>query len=81
MNLCHHFNWLVYNALLAIICQVKAGTSYHSCCVVVKNTQRCVYAIPNGSVFNNEMVLKLEKDIADSKISTAAFRSKLHVIF
>ncbi|KAJ8430025.1 hypothetical protein Cgig2_008464 [Carnegiea gigantea] len=60
--------------------KVKAGNSYHSCCVVVKNMQRCVYAIPNGSVFNNEMVLKLEKDIADSKISTAAFRSKLHEV-
>lgn len=59
--------------------KVKAGNAYHSCCVVVKNMQRCVYAIPND-VFHNEVVLKLEKDAADSKISAAAFHTKLHEV-
>ncbi|XP_074303278.1 DNA polymerase alpha catalytic subunit-like isoform X1 [Silene latifolia] len=60
--------------------KVKAGNVYQSCCVVVKNIQRCVYAIPNESVFHNEVVLKLEKDLADSKISIGEFRSKLHEV-
>ncbi|KAA8547110.1 hypothetical protein F0562_003539 [Nyssa sinensis] len=57
--------------------KVKAGSTYHSCCVVVKNMQRCVYAIPNGSLFQNDMVLKLEKDFEESRISPTDFRSKL----
>lgn len=57
--------------------KIKVGNSYQSCCVVVKNMQRCVYAIPNGSVFQNETVTKLEKDVEESKISLTAFRSKL----
>ncbi|KAH9611127.1 hypothetical protein KSS87_007292 [Heliosperma pusillum] len=60
--------------------KVKAGNSYQSCCVVVKNMQRCVYAIPNESVFHNEVVLKLEKDLADVKISIGEFRAKLHEV-
>ncbi|CAA6668372.1 unnamed protein product [Spirodela intermedia] len=45
--------------------KVKAGNSYHSCCVVVKNAQRCVYAIPNSSVFQRSVILDLEeKDMA-----------------
>lgn len=61
--------------------QVKVGNSYQSCCVVVKNMQRCVYAIPNGSVFQNDTVTKLEKEVEESKISLTAFRSKLQVIY
>lgn len=45
----------------------------------MKNMQRCLYAIPSSSVFHNEVVLKLEKDLADKKISAAEFRNKLHV--
>lgn len=40
---------------------------------------RCLYAIPSSSVFHNEVVLKLEKDAADNKISATEFRTKLHV--
>lgn len=43
--------------------------------------QRCVYAIPNGSLFNNDTVMKLESDAKESKISPTAFHTKLHVIF
>ncbi|KAK9284464.1 hypothetical protein L1049_023637 [Liquidambar formosana] len=57
--------------------KVKAGSTYHSCCVVVKNMQRCVYAIPNGSVFHNDMIMKLEKDAEESRISPTAFHTKL----
>ncbi|PON43001.1 DNA polymerase alpha catalytic subunit [Parasponia andersonii] len=58
--------------------KVKAGTAYHSCCVVVKNMQRCVYAIPNKSLFNSDELMKLEKDAEESQISPADFRKKLH---
>ncbi|KAJ4963774.1 hypothetical protein NE237_023713 [Protea cynaroides] len=57
--------------------KVKAGSTYHSCCVVVKNTQRCVYAVPNGSVLQNDVTMELEKDLADSRISPTIFRTKL----
>ncbi|KAL9241573.1 hypothetical protein vseg_015671 [Gypsophila vaccaria] len=60
--------------------KVKTGNVYQSCCVVVKNMQRCVYAIPNETVFHNEVVLKLEKDVSDSKISSVDFRAKLHEV-
>ncbi|KAG6486781.1 hypothetical protein ZIOFF_055361 [Zingiber officinale] len=33
--------------------EVKAGSGYHSCCIIVKNMQRCVYAIPKDSVFDS----------------------------
>ncbi|KAM6564315.1 hypothetical protein CsatB_024313 [Cannabis sativa] len=57
--------------------KVKAGTAYHSCCVVVKNLQRCVYAIPHQSSFNADELTKLEKDAEESRISPADFRKKL----
>ncbi|CAN1190341.1 DNA polymerase alpha catalytic subunit [Linum perenne] len=57
--------------------KVKAGNAYHSCCVIVKNMQRCVYAIPNNSVFQTDEMLQLEKDVEESRISPAEFRKKL----
>ncbi|EEF38804.1 DNA polymerase alpha catalytic subunit [Ricinus communis] len=57
--------------------KVKAGNTYHSCCMVVKNMQRCVYAIPNGSIFHTEDMIRLEKDVEESRISPAEFRKKL----
>ncbi|KAG8641227.1 hypothetical protein MANES_13G122900v8 [Manihot esculenta] len=57
--------------------KVKAGNSYHSCCVVVKNMQRCLYAIPNGSIFHTEEMIKLEKEAEESRISPSEFRKKL----
>ncbi|KAI3799023.1 hypothetical protein L1987_34311 [Smallanthus sonchifolius] len=54
--------------------KVKAGNTYHSCCVVVKNMQRCIYAIPSGPVFEETGILKLE----ESKISPTDFLTKLH---
>ncbi|KAK1275209.1 DNA polymerase alpha catalytic subunit [Acorus gramineus] len=58
--------------------KVKSGDSYFSCCVVVKNIQRCVYAIPGGSVFPNDGIMELERSVSDSTISSTAFRMKLH---
>ncbi|XP_023729071.1 DNA polymerase alpha catalytic subunit [Lactuca sativa] len=58
--------------------KVKAGSTYHSCCVVVKNMQRCMYAIPNGPVFEDSVIMNLERDVEESKISPTAFHTKLH---
>ncbi|KAK1300169.1 DNA polymerase alpha catalytic subunit [Acorus calamus] len=58
--------------------KVKSGDSYFSCCVVVKNIQRCVYAVPSGSVFPNDDIMELERSVSDSTISATAFRMKLH---
>ncbi|XP_044469106.1 DNA polymerase alpha catalytic subunit [Mangifera indica] len=57
--------------------KVKAGNTYHSCCVVVKNMQRCVYAIPNGSLFQTDEIMKLEKEAEESRIAPAVFWKKL----
>ncbi|KAF6171298.1 hypothetical protein GIB67_036966 [Kingdonia uniflora] len=56
---------------------VKAGSAYHSCCVVVNNMQRCVYAIPNGSVFQTNVIMDLERDVVDSRISSTVLQTKL----
>ncbi|GJS43716.1 RNA-directed DNA polymerase, eukaryota, reverse transcriptase zinc-binding domain protein [Tanacetum coccineum] len=45
---------------------VKAGSTYHSCCVVVKNMQRCIYAIPSDSVFEDPVIAKHEQDVASA---------------
>ncbi|PSS30744.1 DNA polymerase alpha catalytic subunit like [Actinidia chinensis var. chinensis] len=57
--------------------KVKTGSRYNSCCVVVKNMQRCIYAIPNGSLFQNDVVMKIEKGVKETNISATDFRTKL----
>ncbi|KAF5183787.1 Dna polymerase alpha catalytic subunit [Thalictrum thalictroides] len=57
--------------------KVKAGNTYHSCCAVVRNMQRCVYAFPRKSVFPNDVIMDLERDVTNSRISTTIFREKL----
>ncbi|KAJ0239082.1 DNA polymerase alpha catalytic subunit [Hirschfeldia incana] len=58
--------------------KVKMGDTYKSCCAVVKNIQRCVYAIPNDSVFPSHELMALEQEVKDSKLSPESFRGKLH---
>ncbi|RAL40757.1 hypothetical protein DM860_008455 [Cuscuta australis] len=58
--------------------KVKVKGTYHSCCVVLTNMQRCVYAIPNRTLFQKDAILKLEMDLKESQISAAAFHSRLH---
>ncbi|KFK28387.1 hypothetical protein AALP_AA8G508400 [Arabis alpina] len=55
--------------------KVKTGDTYKSCCVVVKNIQRCVYAIPNDSTFPFHELVMLEQEMKDSPES---FPGKLH---
>lgn len=61
--------------------KVKSGDTYQSCCVVVKNMQRCVFAIPNVSVFQEDKIMKIEKDVLESRLSSTAFYTELHVNF
>ncbi|XP_010912024.2 DNA polymerase alpha catalytic subunit [Elaeis guineensis] len=57
--------------------KVKAGNAYHSCCVVVKNMQRCVYAIPDDSVFQGNAIAEIERNTKDSRVSATACRATL----
>ncbi|CAJ2659295.1 unnamed protein product [Trifolium pratense] len=57
--------------------KVKTGNLYQSCCVVVKNMQRCVYAIPSHPLHSIDEMIKLEKDVEESRVSPADFRKKL----
>ncbi|KAG9143970.1 hypothetical protein Leryth_024776 [Lithospermum erythrorhizon] len=62
----------------AFVIKVKtggAGGKFHSCCVIVKNMQRCVYAIPRGHVFDNSSLIQLDRD---SEESPASFQAQLH---
>ncbi|GAA0168120.1 DNA metabolism protein [Lithospermum erythrorhizon] len=52
-----------------------AGGKFHSCCVIVKNMQRCVYAIPRGHVFDNSSLIQPDRD---SEESPASFQAQLH---
>lgn len=61
------------------VLKVKAGSAYHSCCVIVKNMQRCVYAIPKDSVFDSKTIAEFETDTPDSRNSEAALRTTLQV--
>ncbi|XP_022883767.1 DNA polymerase alpha catalytic subunit-like [Olea europaea var. sylvestris] len=57
--------------------KVKAGDTYHSCCVVVKNMQRCVYAFPTVPFLHNDTIAKLERDIEDSRMSLKTFKETI----
>ncbi|CAL9242710.1 unnamed protein product [Arabidopsis halleri] len=58
--------------------KVKKEDTYKSCCVVVKNIQRCVYAIPNDSIFPSHELMTLEQEVKASRLSPESFRGKLH---
>ncbi|KAK4416185.1 DNA polymerase alpha catalytic subunit [Sesamum alatum] len=57
--------------------KVKSGGTYHSCCVVVKNMQRCVYAIPTVSFMHNDTISKLEKNVEESRLSLMASKDMI----
>ncbi|KAG0614550.1 hypothetical protein M758_6G185500 [Ceratodon purpureus] len=58
--------------------KVPVGGRYESCCVVVRNMQRCVYAVPNPSVFPPNTIAELEQLVSsDQPEEKAMFRVKL----
>ncbi|KAL5220905.1 hypothetical protein ABZP36_025618 [Zizania latifolia] len=57
--------------------KVELGKRFHSCCVVVNNMQRCIYAIPNSSVFPRDAISRMEKNSTTSDSSTS-LRATLH---
>ncbi|KAG5069905.1 hypothetical protein JHK85_002282 [Glycine max] len=57
--------------------KVKTGDLYQSCCIIVKNMQRCIYAVPSLSLHRTEEMMSLERDVQESRISSADFFKKL----
>ncbi|KAJ1702657.1 hypothetical protein LUZ63_002436 [Rhynchospora breviuscula] len=58
--------------------KVKTGNSFQSCCVVVKNLQRCVYAVPSSTIFPGEAIEDLKRKHAESGgDSSPSFRAVL----
>ncbi|KAK7300636.1 hypothetical protein RJT34_11484 [Clitoria ternatea] len=57
--------------------KVKAGSLYQSCCVVVKNIERCVYAIPSRPWLRYDEMMNLEKDVQESRVSQQDFHKRL----
>ncbi|KAM0855535.1 hypothetical protein ACQ4PT_049707 [Festuca glaucescens] len=53
------------------------GKGFHSCCVVVKNMQRCIYAIPSSSVFPRDNISRTEKNSTNSD-ALPLLRATLH---
>ncbi|KAL6580134.1 hypothetical protein OROMI_008158 [Orobanche minor] len=57
--------------------KVKSGAAYHSCCVVVQNMWRCVFAIPTVSFLHDATITELEKKIEESRISLMACKDTI----
>ncbi|XP_051226430.1 DNA polymerase alpha catalytic subunit [Lolium perenne] len=57
--------------------KVQIGKGFHSCCVVVKNMQRCIYAIPSSSVFPRDAISRTEKNSTNSD-ALPLLRATLH---
>ncbi|XP_020217424.1 DNA polymerase alpha catalytic subunit isoform X1 [Cajanus cajan] len=57
--------------------KVKTGCFYQSCCVIVKNMQRCVYAVLSHPLHRTEEMRSLERDVQESRVSSADFFKKL----
>ncbi|XP_057770285.1 DNA polymerase alpha catalytic subunit [Salvia miltiorrhiza] len=57
--------------------KVKSGGTYHSCCAVVRNMQRCVYAVPNVSFIHNDLITELEKRVEESRTSIIACKDSM----
>lgn len=63
--------------MFVIVTKVKAGSTYQSCCVVVKNMQRCVYAFPTVPFLHNDTIAKLERDVEETRMSLKAFKETM----
>ncbi|KAJ1286388.1 hypothetical protein BS78_03G349500 [Paspalum vaginatum] len=57
--------------------KVEVGKRFHSCCVIVKNIQRCIYAIPNSSVFPRASISGVERTSTSSDL-LPSLRATLH---
>lgn len=57
--------------------KVKFRNSYASCCVVVQNMQRCVFAVPTPSVFPDKVITELEQAAKDGVVELSTLQKKL----
>lgn len=62
---------------MVLVIKVKSGSTYHSCCVVVKGMQRCVYAFPTVSFIQDDSVTELEKNVEASRASLMAAKDTM----
>lgn len=62
---------------VGFVIKVKSGAAYHSCCVVVKNMQRCIYAIPAVSFRHDDTITELEKNVEESRSSLMASKDTI----
>jgi hypothetical protein len=82
---CFLLSWLTlsYVSVLKLdgkFLQVLVGDKYESCCVVVHNMQRCVFAVPAPSVFPSDVLSELEQAAnAGGPVETSALNAKLQV--
>lgn len=59
------------------VIKVKSGAAHHSCCVVVRNMQRCVYAIPTIPFLHNDTITELEKNVEESRNALVASKDTI----
>eukprot|EP01018_Ginkgo_biloba_P019746 Gb_26055 [translate_table: standard] len=57
--------------------KVKVRNTYVSCCVVVQNMQRCVFAIPTPSVFPDKVITELDQVAKEVPAEQSTLRKKL----
>ncbi|KAL1561351.1 DNA-directed DNA polymerase [Salvia divinorum] len=57
--------------------KVKSRGTYHSCCAVLRNVQRCVYAVPTVSFTHNDSVFELEDRVVESRKSLMASKKRM----
>lgn len=58
--------------------KVPVGGKYESCCVVVRNMQRCVYVVPTPSIFPSNSIAELgQLASSDQPAEKIAFKAKL----
>lgn len=59
---------------------MPVGGKYESCCVVVRNMQRCVYAVPSPSIFPPSTLSELEQlESSEQPNDKATFKAKIQV--
>ncbi|GJM92444.1 hypothetical protein PR202_ga08918 [Eleusine coracana subsp. coracana] len=64
-------------SLILISKIVEVSKRFYSCCVIVKNMQRCIYAIPNSSVFPRDSISRIERK-STSADYLQSLRATLH---
>ncbi|KAJ7530423.1 hypothetical protein O6H91_14G003600 [Diphasiastrum complanatum] len=57
--------------------KVHVGGKYASCCVVVRNMERSIFALPSPSVFPDSTIAELEQATNSGRLTQTGFKAKL----